>query len=102
MHQVMLAPSAEAAAEAAARAGVTVRAVESSADLRAVSDLLASVWGRNAEGVPIPSEVMRSLAHAGGCTTAAFTADGTLVAAACLAVAAPAGSTYSLIAAAAR
>ena len=84
---------------AAHRAGVVVRNVERMADLRAVSRLLESVWGRADEGAPVPSEVMRSLAHAGGCTTAAFAADGSLVGAATLAVAAPAGATYSLIAA---
>jgi predicted GNAT superfamily acetyltransferase len=89
-----------AAAAAARRAGVTVRVVDSMDELRSVSRLLESVWGRSPEGVPLCSEVMRSLVHAGGCITAA-SRDRSLVGAAALTVAAPAGSTYSLIAAAA-
>lgn len=91
---------AEAAARAAShRAGVVVDDVEEMTGLRQVSELLVSVWGRTPEGVPMPSEVMRGLAHAGGCTTAAFDTTGALVGAATLAVAAPCGTTYSLIAA---
>lgn len=89
----------DVADRAAQRAGVVIRTVEDIEDLRAVAALLESVWGRTTEGVPLPSEVMRSLAHAGGATTAAYAEDGTLVAAASLAVAAPPGTTYSLIAA---
>lgn len=70
-------------------------------DLRALSQLLAAVWGRTSEGVPVHSEVMRSLVHAGGCTTAAFNHAGELVGGAVLSPGADPGSTYSLIAAAA-
>lgn len=97
--EVVVAAAADARDVAARRAGVVVRTVEQMTDLRAVSRLLESVWGRADEGVPMPSEVLRSLAHAGGCTTAAFAPDGSMVGAATLAVAAPAGATYSLIAA---
>lgn len=94
-----VAEAADAALATSRRAGVQVRDVEDMEELRQVSALLASVWGRTPEGVPMPSEVMRGLAHAGGCTTAAFDASGTLVGAATLAIAAPCGTTYSLIAA---
>lgn len=89
----------EAALAAALRAGVEVREVEDMAALREVSALLVSVWGWTEEGAPLPSEVMRGLVHAGGCVTAAFDQSGVLVGAAALAVAAPCGTTYSLIAA---
>jgi predicted GNAT superfamily acetyltransferase len=95
-------PAAQAwrAAEAAAhRSGVTLTEADDMEQLRAVSTLLASVWGRNDEGVPVNSEVQRSLVHSGGCVTIARDGDGRLAGAAVLAVAAPAGSTYSMIAA---
>lgn len=88
-----------AAESAARRAGVTVTEAGDNESLRASSALLESVWGRNAEGVPVNSEVLRSLVHAGGCVTIARDADGGLAGTAVLAVAAPAGSTYSMIAA---
>lgn len=83
------------------RAGLAVRVVEEMSELRDVSRLFESVWGRSSEGVPINSEVLRSLVHAGGCATAAFDDSGVMVGAAALAIAAPEGTTYSLIAAAA-
>lgn len=95
----VVAQAEEAARAASDRAGVVVGDVEDMTGLRQVSELLVSVWGRTPEGVPMPSEVMRGLAHAGGCTTAAFDTAGALVGAATLAVAAPVGTTYSLIAA---
>jgi len=88
------------AATAARRAGVTVSAPSAMDDLRTVSALLESVWGRTPEGVPVSSDLMRSLVHAGGAVTAAHDGRGELVGAAVLSPAAPAGSTYSLIAAA--
>ncbi len=91
----------EAAESAAAHAGVVLGEPEEMPVLREVSLLLESVWGRNDEGVPLPSEVLRALVHAGGCVTEARDAAGRLVAAAVQSVAAPAGTTYSLIAAAA-
>ena len=93
-------PGAEAAVEAAARAGVRVAAAESIEELRRVSDLFADVWGRNAEGVPVPSELMRSLVHAGGLVSVATApANGGLIGAAVLGRAQP-GACYSFIAAA--
>jgi predicted GNAT superfamily acetyltransferase len=88
------------AVTAARRAGVTVSTPHAIEDLRSVSALLESVWGRTPEGVPVNSEMMRSLVHAGGSVTAAHDGHGALVGAAVLSPAAPAGSTYSLIAAA--
>ena len=76
-----------------------VREVDETHDLAEVSALLESVWGRNPEGVPLPSEVLRSLAHAGGCTLAAYDRSGRLVGAACLTPARPSTSVYGLIAA---
>lgn len=95
----VVAQAARTAAVAAARARVTLHEVEDMPELRRVSRLFESVWGRTPEGVPVNSEVLRSLVHAGGCTTAAFDHTGELVGAAALALAAPAGSTYSLLAA---
>ena len=97
----VLASAVRSATVAATRAGIVVREVEDMADLRAVSRLLAAVWGRTPEGVPVHSEVMRSLVHAGGCTTAAFDLTGELVGGAVLSPGGTPGSTYSLIAAAA-
>lgn len=97
----LLASADRAANTAAERSDIVIRAVEDMDDLRAVSWLLAAVWGRTPEGVPVHSEVMRSLAHAGGCTTAAFARDGALIGGAVLSPGARPGSTYSLIAAAA-
>jgi predicted GNAT superfamily acetyltransferase len=88
-----------AASAAARRAGVAVTEAVEMGLMREVSALLESVWGRSPEGVPINSEILRSLVHAGGAVTVAHDGDGVLVAAAVLSVAAPAGSTYSLIAA---
>ncbi|MEO5708834.1 MAG: hypothetical protein ABIQ59_03325 [Nocardioidaceae bacterium] len=93
-----VAHAARAAASAAQRAGVEVSEAVTMERLRDVSGLLESVWGRNDEGVPVTSEVMRGLLHAGGCVTIAHDTDGGVVGAAVLA-AAPARSTYSLIAA---
>lgn len=92
--------AARVSATAASQAGVTVSEVEEMTELRAVSALFEQVWGRTDEGVPLNSEVLRALAHAGGAVTVARAADGSLVGAAALALAPDAG-TYSLIAAAA-
>lgn len=78
--------------------GVTVRELETIAEMHAVSDLLAAVWGKNDEGVPIPSEVLRGLVHAGGLVNGAYDGE-TLVGAAALGRAG-AGECYSFIAAA--
>ena len=76
---------------------VHVEAVEDPRRLRDVSDLFTRVWGRTDEGVPIPSEVMRSLVHAGGLVSAAYDGDG-LVAAAVLGRDEP-GACYGYLAA---
>lgn len=89
--------AARAAAEAAQQCDVLVDETEDSDTLKDVSALLESVWGRTAEGVPIPSDVLRSLVHAGGCITTARDSRQALVGAAVLTPAADGG--YSLIAA---
>ena len=63
-------PAAEAAG-AAARAGVEVRAVSDVAGLHAVAALLAVIWD-TPQVPPMPHDLMRSLAHAGGCVHAAY------------------------------
>ena len=83
---------------AATRSGVAITEVEEMAELRQVSRLWEEVWGRNDEGVPLNSELLRSLAHAGGAVTVARDRDGAILGAAAL-VLAEAASTYSLIAA---
>ncbi len=95
----MVADDWSAAEAAAHRAGVQLSESEDMTELRAVSALLESVWGRSHEGVPVHSEVLRGLAHAGGAMTLAHDADGVVVGTALLAVATPPGSTYSMIAA---
>lgn len=80
------------------RAGIRTSQVTEMSEVRKVSALLADVWGRNAEGVPFPSEVLRSLIHAGGAVTVARQQD-RLVGGAVL-VREGADSCYSLIAAA--
>lgn len=65
-----------------------------------VAALFASIWGRNAEGVPISSEMMRSLIHAGGLVSVVRDAGGLLLGAAVLGRAEP-GACYGYIAAAA-
>jgi predicted GNAT superfamily acetyltransferase len=95
------AEAARDADEAARRAGVSVAETESMPELRETASLMEAFGGRGPDGVPIGSELMRSPAHAGGAVTVARAADGTLAGAAVLTPAAPAGATYSLIAAAA-
>ncbi|MGC4110363.1 MAG: GNAT family N-acetyltransferase [Nocardioides sp.] len=95
----VVASAREAAGAADDRAAVRTGEVESIDDLRAVSRLLESVWGRNDEGVPIGSEVLRSLVHAGGAVTVARDEPGAIVGAAVLALG-ESPSAYSLIAAA--
>lgn len=87
------------ATTADSRAGVTTGEVEEMTDLIAVSRLLEAVWGRNDEGVPVGSEVLRSLVHAEGAVTVARDPRMEIVGAAAL-VRSGTASTYSLIAAA--
>lgn len=94
-----VARQAERAAGAAAdRAGVTLTAAEDIVDLRRASALLEAVWGRTPEGVPLNSELMRGIAHAGGLVSLALDTDGSLAGVAALTPARPAGSAYGLIA----
>lgn len=86
---------AETSAE---RARVRTGEAATMSELREVSALLAEVWGRNAEGVPLPSEVLRSLVHAGGAVTVAH--DGSELVGAAVLVMEGAQSCYSMIAAA--
>lgn len=96
----VLAAAAMASSAAAVRAGVTLEYIADFEQLRSVSALLESVWGRSAEGVPINTDVLRGIVHAGGCVTCAYDPDHTLVGAAALTPAVPAVASYSLIAAA--
>jgi predicted GNAT superfamily acetyltransferase len=75
-----------------------VREADSVEELREASALLETIWGRTEEGVPVHSEVMKSLVHAGGCVTVARDDGGAVIGAAVLSPAAPAGEAYSLIA----
>ncbi|MEI2712982.1 MAG: hypothetical protein V9G04_06705 [Nocardioides sp.] len=94
-------PAQRAAEAAGTSSGVRVRAVEEMDDLREVARLFADVWGRSAEGVPIPSEMLRSLVHADGLVSAAYDlGTGDLAGAAVLGRGVP-GASYSYIAAAA-
>lgn len=77
---------------------IELRALHTMDELRPVVDLLTEVWGRNADGVPMPGETLRSLVHADGLVSAAFL-EGALVGAAALGRARP-GHCYGYIAAA--
>ncbi len=66
--------------------------------LREVADFFVQVWGRNDEGVPIGTEMLRSLMHAGGMVSIASAGD-ILVGAAVLGRGMP-GECYSYLAAA--
>ncbi|MDO5738806.1 MAG: GNAT family N-acetyltransferase [Ornithinimicrobium sp.] len=85
----------------AARAGVELVVVEEVEQLREISALFAAVWGRSSEGVPMHSEAMRSMVHAGGMVNAAHdTTTGELLGAAVLGRDEP-GACYGYLAAAA-
>ncbi|MGB5951979.1 MAG: hypothetical protein WBG57_05595 [Ornithinimicrobium sp.] len=88
------------ASAAATRAGVRLESITDFEQLRSVSALLESVWGRSDEGVPINSDVLRGIVHAGGCVTCAYSRDEELVGAAALMPSVPSVASYSLIAAA--
>lgn len=80
--------------------GLRLAALDDINALREVSALFARVWGRTEEGVPFPSEALRSLVHADGLVSAAYAQTGRLVGAAVLGRAAP-GAAYGYVAAAA-
>jgi predicted GNAT superfamily acetyltransferase len=89
---------AERDAQAAARrAQVTVREVETVSGLLEVAELFSRIWDAPLVA-PMPHDLMRSLAHAGGRVHAAFR-DGQIVGA-CVAIFGPPAeaSSYSLIA----
>lgn len=94
------AAAVQAASTAALRAGVRLDFITDFERLRSVSALLESVWGRSDEGVPINTDVLRSIVHAGGCVTCAYTDQDVLVGAAALMPSVPSVASYSLIAAA--
>src|SRR5215831_7518663 len=89
--------SAEQDAQAAfRRANVTVREVDTVAGLLGVAELFSQVWDAPLVA-PMPHDLMRSLAHAGGRVHAAFRG-GQLAGAAVAIFGPPAdGSCYSLI-----
>lgn len=60
------------AAAAASAAGVHVEAVEEPARLAAVADLLAEIWATPPGCPPLPSDVLRSVAHGGGAVHVAY------------------------------
>lgn len=74
------------------------RAAHTMAQMRAAAELFGAVWGRNDEGLPIGSEMLRSLAHADGLVTLLHDGAGALLGAAALGRGAP-GTAYSYIAA---
>ncbi|MEC5148533.1 hypothetical protein [Cryobacterium sp. GrIS_2_6] len=87
-----------AAARAARRAGVTVTDAAGLDELRAVEGLLVTVWSTSPLAPPLPSDLLRSISHAGCNVTAAYTLDGVLCGAAVAIVSPGASSMYSLIA----
>ena len=93
---VRQAQTAAALAAAAAR----IRVVdESDLDrLRDVEALLIRVWGTSPHGAPIPTDLLRSISHAGCNVTAAYSEKGTLCGAAAAIVSPGNSALYSLIA----
>lgn len=77
---------------------IELAAVSDMETLRAVAALFGSVWGRTPEGLPVSSELLRSLVHAGGLVSVARSG-GELVGAAALGRDEP-GAGYGFIAAA--
>ncbi len=66
---------AHAASLMAERAGVEVRVVRSASEIRAVSELLAVVWGTSALASPGPRNVLSAIADTGGYVAGAWIAD---------------------------
>jgi predicted GNAT superfamily acetyltransferase len=87
------------AQESADRARVLLRESSSNAECAAASDLLATIWGTSSEASPASSDLLRSVAHAGGCIVGATDHSGTLVGVAVAFAGAPcADGLYSFIA----
>lgn len=95
------AAQASRVSEAAARAaGVVVGEAGEMAEVREAAHLFGVVWGRNDDGLPFSTEVLRSMVHAGGAVTVARDdASGGLLGAAVLGIS-PGDETYSFVAAA--
>lgn len=68
----------DAACAAARRAGVTVRLVSGTEEIRDVSDLLAEVWGTAPAASPGPRNVLAAIADTGGYVAGAWS-EGSLV-----------------------
>jgi predicted GNAT superfamily acetyltransferase len=86
------------AAEAAAAAQVRLRDLgKDPAELRALADLFARIWGTGPAGPPINSELLRGFAHADGSIVAAYDSGGDLCGGA-VAIRSGRHSLYSLIA----
>lgn len=67
--------------------------------LRDVASLLVTVWGTSQQGAPIPSDVLRSISHAGCNVAVAYDVNGSLLGSAVAIVSPENSSTYSMIAA---
>ncbi|MCB0905628.1 MAG: GNAT family N-acetyltransferase [Nocardioidaceae bacterium] len=50
-------------------------AADDMATLRSVAELFGSVWGRTPEGLPVSSEILKSMVHAGGLVSVARSGD---------------------------
>lgn len=88
----------DAAAAAAAMAGVRVVDEHDRDRLRDVERLLIAIWGMSPHGAPVPYDLLRSISHAGCNVSAAYDAAGLLCGAA-VGIVSPGGTaTYSLIA----
>ncbi|WP_104090365.1 hypothetical protein [Arthrobacter sp. GMC3] len=85
------------AAAAAASANVRIVDEHQRERLQDIEGLLVAIWGMSPHGAPIPFDLLRSISHAGCNVSAAYTPEGVLCGAA-VAIVAPEGLTYSLIA----
>src|SRR4051794_37322717 len=61
------------------RARVRLAESRSNDECTAASDLLAAIWGTTNEASPASSDLLRSIAHAGGCIVGATDHSGSLV-----------------------
>jgi predicted GNAT superfamily acetyltransferase len=66
---------AEAWADAAASAGVTVRTLDSLEDLSRVDALFAAIWGSTGQQVAMPVNLLRALTHSGSYVAGAWRDD---------------------------
>ena len=88
-----------AAARAASLAHVEIVDEFEMDRLRDVASLFITVWGTSQQGAPIPSDVLRSISHAGCNVAVAYDVNDTLLGSAVAIVSPENSSTYSLIAA---